>query len=42
MSRADKGHGRRERRTLESTVGLNPFIHALGWPSVQQAFRLTR
>src|SRR5262245_30591078 len=42
VSRSDKGHGRRERRTLESTTGLNRYMHGLGWPSVQQAFRVTR
>ena len=41
-SRPDKGHGRRENRTLESTTSLNVFVRQLGWTSVQQVFRLTR
>ena len=35
----DKGHGRRERRTLISSTGLNSFSE---WPCVAQAFKLTR
>lgn len=35
----DKGHGRRERRTLISSTGLNSFLE---WPFVAQAFKLTR
>lgn len=34
-----KGHGRRERRTLISSTGLNSFLE---WPFVSQAFKLTR
>lgn len=35
----DKGHGRRERRTLLSSTGLNSFLE---WPFIAQAFKLTR
>lgn len=35
----DKGHGRRERRTIETTTWLNDY---LDWPGVGQVFRLTR
>jgi len=35
----DKGHGRRECRTLLSSTGLNSFLE---WPFVAQAFKLTR
>jgi predicted transposase YbfD/YdcC len=35
----DKGHGRRERRTLLSSTGLNSCLE---WPFVAQAFKLTR
>lgn len=35
----NKGHGRRERRTLISSTGLNSFLE---WPFVAQAFKLTR
>ena len=35
----DKGHGRLEGRTLTATGALNAY---LGWPGVQQAFRLVR
>jgi predicted transposase YbfD/YdcC len=35
----DKAHGRRERRTLLSSTGLNSFLE---WPFVAQAFKLTR
>jgi predicted transposase YbfD/YdcC len=35
----DKGHARRERRTLISSTGLNSFLE---WPFVAQAFKLTR
>lgn len=38
-STCDKGHGRRERRTLLSSTGLNSFLE---WPFVAQAFKLTR
>lgn len=38
-STTDKGHGRLERRTLTATGALNTY---LGWPGVQQAFRLVR
>jgi predicted transposase YbfD/YdcC len=34
-----KGHGRKERRTLVSSTGLNSFLE---WPFVAQAFKLTR
>jgi predicted transposase YbfD/YdcC len=36
---ADKGHGRLEIRTLESTTVLNDY---LDWPGVSQVFRLKR
>lgn len=35
----NKGHGRRETRTLTSTTALNDY---LDWPFVRQAFRLVR
>jgi len=35
----DKGHGRRERRTLTSTIGLNAY---LDWPQVGQVCRVVR
>lgn len=38
-SEPDKGHGRRERRTLITTVALN---HHLDWPGVQQVCRVER
>ncbi len=38
-STCGKGHGRRERRTLLSSTGLNSFLE---WPFVAQAFKLTR
>jgi predicted transposase YbfD/YdcC len=42
-STLDKGHGRRERRTLTSTTALNRFVQQqLGWSSVRQVFRITR
>ena len=42
-SEPDKGHGRREQRTLESTTALNQFLEQqLGWSGVKQAFRVTR
>jgi hypothetical protein len=42
-STIDKGHGRRERRTLTSTTALNAYLkQQLGWSSVQQVFRITR
>lgn len=43
FSQPDKGHGRREHRTLESTTALNHFLEEqLGWTGVKQAFRVTR
>jgi hypothetical protein len=36
---SDKGHGRRERRTLTSTIGLNRH---LDWPQVGQVCRVVR
>lgn len=39
FSAPGKGHGRRERRTLISTVALN---HHLNWPGVKQVGRLVR
>lgn len=39
VSRSDKGHGRRERRTLTSTIALN---HHLDWPGVKQVCRVVR
>jgi predicted transposase YbfD/YdcC len=42
-SQPDKGHGRREHRTLQSTTALNRFLEQqLGWTGVKQAFRVTR
>ena len=38
----DKGHGRREKRTIETTAALNFFLKQLGWSSVRQVFRITR
>src|SRR6516165_8063314 len=38
-SRIDKGHGRRERRTIRTTTWLNDY---LDWPSVKQVFHLRR
>jgi len=38
----DKGHGRRERRTIETTTALNALVARLGWSSVRQVFRVTR
>ena len=35
----DKGHGRLEVRTLQSSSALNDY---LDWPGVQQVFRLDR
>lgn len=37
--RTHKGHGRLEKRTLVSSTGLNDY---LGWPGVQQCYKLTR
>lgn len=42
VSTVGKAHGRRERRTLESTTALNPLLAHLGWSSVRQVFRVTR
>jgi predicted transposase YbfD/YdcC len=38
-SHVNKGHGRREKRTLWATSQLNDYID---WPGLQQAFRLER
>jgi len=39
----DKGHGRREHRTIETTTELNAYLQQqLGWSSVRQVFRITR
>lgn len=38
-TRTDKGHGRRERRTITATAALNGY---LDWPNVGQVFRLVR
>jgi predicted transposase YbfD/YdcC len=38
----NKGHGRREKRTIETTTALNEIIAKLGWSSVRQVFRITR
>jgi predicted transposase YbfD/YdcC len=38
-TRSNKAHGRVEKRTLISSTGLNDY---LGWPGVQQCFKLTR
>ena len=38
----DKAHGRREKRTIETTTALNQVLAQLGWSSVQQVFRITR
>jgi hypothetical protein len=37
-----KGHGRREKRTIETTPALNELVAGLGWSSVRQVFRITR
>lgn len=37
----DKGHGRREKRTIETTVALNYTLSQLGWSSIRQVFRIT-
>ncbi len=40
---SDKGHGRPETRTIETTTDLNHFLRQqLGWSSVRQVFRITR
>ena len=39
VGRSDKGHGRRERRTLTSTIALNTH---LDWPRVGQVCRVVR
>jgi predicted transposase YbfD/YdcC len=36
-----KGHGRRERRAIETSTWLNEYLSE-GWPGVAQVFRLTR
>jgi predicted transposase YbfD/YdcC len=38
----NKGHGRCEKRTIETTTALNEIVAKLGWSSVQQVFRITR
>ena len=38
----DKGHGRHEKRTIETTTALNFVLSRLGWSSVRQVFRITR
>jgi predicted transposase YbfD/YdcC len=38
----DKGHGRHEKRTIETTTALNVVLSRLGWSSVRQVFRITR
>lgn len=38
----NKGHGRREHRTIETTTELHTFLQQLGWSSVEQVFRITR
>ena len=38
----DKGHGRRETPTIETTTALNHVLAGLDWSSVQQVFRITR
>lgn len=38
----DKGHGRRETRTIETTTTLNHVLAGLGWSSVRQVFSITR
>ena len=38
----DKGHGRREQRTIETTTALNFVLSRRGWSSVRQVFRITR
>jgi hypothetical protein len=38
----NKGHGRREQRTIETTTALNEVVARLGWSSVRQVFRVTR
>jgi predicted transposase YbfD/YdcC len=42
VTTVDKAHGRRERRTLETTTALNQLLAQLGWSSVRQVFRVTR
>lgn len=37
-----KGHGRREKRSIETTTALNGLVAGLGWSSVRQVFRITR
>lgn len=37
-----KGHGRREKREIETTTALNEVVARLGWSSVRQVFRVTR
>lgn len=39
VSRSDKGHGRRERRTLTSTIALHQH---LDWPGAKQVCRVVR
>jgi predicted transposase YbfD/YdcC len=41
-TQADKGHGRREQRVIETTAKLNAHLATLGWSSVRQVFRLVR
>ena len=38
-SSVDKGHGRLERRSIETTTQLNDYVD---WPSVGQVFKLVR
>lgn len=38
----DKGHGRCEKRTIETTTALNEIVAKLGWSNVRQVFRITR
>ena len=38
----NKGHGRRETRTIETTTALNEALAKLGWSSVRQVFRISR
>ena len=40
-SEPDKGHGRKERRTLEATSSLAEYLKG-DWPKCAQVFRLTR
>jgi predicted transposase YbfD/YdcC len=37
----DKGHGRIEKRTIETTTALTDYL-AMEWPGCQQVFQLTR